>query len=179
MLGACPLLEVAGRFPAMMRRFVCALPPPRPLRQVGSQCDTNTVVVIATELSAACLTRLQGWDQDGRNPAGNQRDTGADEVSNRDSCLFIRRPWNFSILPGLESLHYLTTSRRRLTAHLRWSTFPQENRLDELERLLMGTSGQRHLFVVHEDLQDPTRGRTRRAVTAYSGSNPQCGSWTT
>jgi hypothetical protein len=95
------------------------------------------------------------------------------------AVFFIRRPWNFSILPGLESLHYLTTSRRRLTAHLRWSTFAQENRLDEIERLLMGTSGQRYLFVVHEDLQDPTRGRTRRAVTAYSGSNPQCDSWTT
>jgi hypothetical protein len=50
-------------------------------------------------------------------------------------------------------------------------TRPQETRLDEIERLLMGTSGQRHLFVVHEDLQDPTRGRARRAVTAYSGSN--------
>jgi hypothetical protein len=56
---------------------------------------------------------------------------------------------------------------------------PQENRLDEIERLLMGTNGQRYLFVVHENPQKPARGRTRRAVTAYSGSNPQCDSWTT
>ena len=61
--------------------------------------DTDTVVVIATELSAACLTRLQGWIKTVETQRGTSATPGADEVSNRDSCLFIRRPWNFSILP--------------------------------------------------------------------------------
>jgi len=48
---------------------------------------------------------------------------------------------------------------------------PQETRLDKVEEFLMGTSGQRHLFVVHEEIQNPTRGQSRRAVIVYSGSN--------
>lgn len=48
---------------------------------------------------------------------------------------------------------------------------PQEARLDEIEKLIMGPSGERNLFVVDERLQSATRGETRRAVTAFKGSN--------
>lgn len=47
---------------------------------------------------------------------------------------------------------------------------PQEVRLDEIERLIMGASGRRHLFVVDEHLQDPAPGGSRRAVFVYKGS---------
>jgi hypothetical protein len=47
---------------------------------------------------------------------------------------------------------------------------PNEARLDEIERLLMGPSGKRHLFVVSEDLLDASAG-SRRAVIAYTGRN--------
>jgi len=48
---------------------------------------------------------------------------------------------------------------------------PQEIRLDEIERLIMGATGQRHLFVVDEQLQNSAQGGTRRAVLAYKGTN--------
>jgi len=48
---------------------------------------------------------------------------------------------------------------------------PQEARFDEVEKLIMGPSGERNLFVVDERLQSATRGERRRAVTAFKGSN--------
>ncbi len=48
---------------------------------------------------------------------------------------------------------------------------PQETNLDRIEALLVGPTGQRHLFVVHEGIQDPARGGGRRAVLAFSGVN--------
>jgi hypothetical protein len=47
----------------------------------------------------------------------------------------------------------------------------QEVRLDEIEKLIAGDTGQRSLFVVDERLQSSTRGETRRAVTAFKGAN--------
>ena len=52
-------------------------------------------------------------------------------------------------------------------------TRPQETRLDEIERLLMGTSGQRHLFVVHEDLQiRPEAGRGAPSPRTVAATSP-------
>lgn len=49
---------------------------------------------------------------------------------------------------------------------------PLPVQLDAIEKLLVGTQGQRHLFVVSEELQDPASGpgASRRAVIAFSGS---------
>ena len=48
---------------------------------------------------------------------------------------------------------------------------PGEARLDEIEKLLMGSNGRRLFFVVDEHVADPTVGGTRRAVTGYRGVN--------
>lgn len=48
---------------------------------------------------------------------------------------------------------------------------PNESRLDEIEKLIMGSQGQRQLFVVDERLQVSTSGESRRAVIAYRGTN--------
>jgi len=47
---------------------------------------------------------------------------------------------------------------------------PGTVKIDEIESALQGASGRRHLFVVHEEIMDPSRGARRRSVTAYSGT---------
>jgi hypothetical protein len=48
---------------------------------------------------------------------------------------------------------------------------PQATKLEQIEKLLMGAKGERHLFVVHEDILDAALGQERRSVTAYKGTN--------
>jgi hypothetical protein len=47
---------------------------------------------------------------------------------------------------------------------------PTETTLDGIERRLMGATGTRRLFVVHEQGLDPTRGGSRRSVLTYRGT---------
>ncbi len=50
---------------------------------------------------------------------------------------------------------------------------PNETRLDEIEKLIVGRSGKRRLFVVSEEVMDAAAGtgHSRRTVTGYTGVN--------
>jgi hypothetical protein len=51
------------------------------------------------------------------------------------------------------------------------SVRPDVTNLADVEALIQGTSGTRRLFVVSEEIKDPTQRESRRAVVDFAGSN--------